>query len=282
MSRRPHYFAIGLFVLAANALLVLGLIVFNSDMLRDPSHFIETYVDESVQGIEIGTPFKFRGVKIGSIHAIKLVSEEYDTEKMYVMIRVALDDRLFRTETPDMLARAQLHVERGLRVKIVPQGITGLSFLDADYYPDKLTEPLKIDWEPRYTYIPSTPAVLTVIGRSIENIMSQINSLDLAGIGNNVETITSNANLTVQHIETITRQAAEVSDDVLKNVQVSSERLKQTVADMQQIVGDSDAEIDQIMINLRYVTEEIHELVRMLRKSPGTLLTEPPQRSRNE
>ena len=254
MNGKPHYFAIGLFVLAANLLLVIGLIVFSADALRNPIHFIETYVDESVQGIEVGTPFKFRGVKIGNIHEIRLVSEEYDTEKMYILIRVALDDSIMRADTADMLARTELQVQRGLRVKLVPQGITGLSFLDADYYPENLTAPLEIDWEPRYTYIPSTPAMMTVISRTIENLTTQINSLNLTAIGNNVELISSNANVTV-------------------------EDLKKLIDDMQGVVDDSDSDIDLILTNLRYITEEIHEIVRMVKKSPSTLLTEPPKRS---
>lgn len=279
MSGKPHYFAVGLFVLGANLLLVIGLIIFSADALRNPSYFIETYVDESVQGVEVGTPFKFRGVKIGSIHEILLVSEEYDTDKMYIMIRVALDPRLTRADPIDIIARAQLQVQRGLRVKMVPQGITGLSFLDADYYPDNLTEPLKIDWEPKYAYIPSTPATMTVISRTIENVTAQINSMDLEGIGNDVENITSNLNLSVRHIEAITSSAADVSDDVVRDVQIAAEDLKIMVGDMKKIVYDSDSDIDQILTNLRYITVEIHEIMRMVKKSPGTLLTEPPKRN---
>lgn len=279
MSSRPHYFAIGLFVLAATALGVFGIILFGSDAMREPRYFMETYVDESVQGIEVGTPFKFRGVKVGNIHEIRMVSEVYETAKVYIMIRVALDEKVFTRNVSEHLERTEEMVDEGLRVKMVPQGITGLSFLDADFYPDGLTDPLEIDWEPGHTYIPSTPAMMTVIGRSIEHITAQVNTLDLEQIGANVEQITSNLNLSVQHIEQITREAAGISDDIMADVHESSENLTAMVADMRQMVNDSDSDVDQILTNLRYITEETRELVRMIKRSPSMLLTEPPERN---
>jgi hypothetical protein len=72
---------------------------------------------------------------------------------------------------------------------------------------------------------------------------------------------------------------SEVSDDVARDVQVSAADLTKMVGDLQKIVNDSDTDIDLILTNLRYITDEIHEIVRMVKKSPGTLLTEPPKRS---
>ena len=57
MSTKPHYFAVGIFVLVSCALGLVGIIAISSDALKSPKYFIETYIDESVQGIDIGTPF---------------------------------------------------------------------------------------------------------------------------------------------------------------------------------------------------------------------------------
>jgi ABC-type transporter Mla subunit MlaD len=284
MTGKPHYFAIGLFVLIASALGIMGIVVFSSNALRAPKHFIETYIDESVQGVDVGTQFKFRGVHIGNIHEIKLTSEVYDTDRLYVMIRIAIDDGAIRSDPALLVAGIGEQADKGLRVKLVPQGITGLSYLEADFFEEELSEPLQVDWEPIHTYIPSTPSMMKVLTRSLERITAQVNSLDLIGIGNNVENITSNLNLSVEHIETVTRDAAAVSSDVMDNALLASAELPSAasnltamVADMRNLVHSSDNDVDQIMTNLRYITEETRELVRMIKRSPSMLLTEPPE-----
>jgi phospholipid/cholesterol/gamma-HCH transport system substrate-binding protein/paraquat-inducible protein B len=284
MSSKPHYFAIGLFVLTATTLGLIGIIAISSDAMRSPKYFLETYVDESVQGIDVGTPFKFRGVEVGRVSKIEVVSSVYDTTKMYVMIRVALDSKEMLQDPTTLPERVQEQVDKGLRLKLVPQGITGLSFLEADYYPDTEAAPLEIDWSPKYTYIPSTPAMMTLLSRSIERMASEIATLNLKAIGDNVESITSNLNLSVQHVELITRNAADASDEVIDNVRVASGSLPVVTSNLttsmemvQGMVSESDQDLDQIMLNLRYITEDTKELIRMIKRYPGMLFTEPPK-----
>ncbi|MEE9368398.1 MAG: MlaD family protein [Pontiella sp.] len=286
MSSKPHYFAIGLFVLVATTLGLIGIVAVSSDAMSSPKYFLETYVDESVQGIDVGTPFKFRGVKVGNVSEISMVSTEYDTTKMYVMVRVALNDKELLKDPETLPERIKDQVNRGLRLKLVPQGITGLSFLEAEYYPETESKPLEIDWNPKYIYIPSTPAMMTLLSRSIERMAAEINTLNLKVIGGNVESITHNLDLSVEHIEYITRNAAVASDDIINNVRDASmslplvaTNLNDSMAQIQDMISGSDQDLDQIMLNLRYITEETKELIRLLRRHPGMLLSEPPKKN---
>jgi len=284
MIRKPHYFAVGVFVLASTALGLFGIVALSSDALRSPKYFIETYIDESVQGIDIGTPFKFRGVKVGNVSEIRMVSEEYDTSRMYVMIRIAIESKTLLAETDTLAERIEQQVADGLRLKLVPQGITGLSFVEADYYPDSDTPMLEIDWTPEYAYIPSTPAILTLLSRSLERIAADVNKIDLEAIGANIESISSNLNLLTGDLRDITRRAAESSDEVIANVHQASvdlpvltSNLTASVATLEQLINRSDRDVDQILANVRYITDDARELIRMLRRYPGMLLREPPE-----
>ena len=284
MSRKPHYFAIGLFVLTGATLGIVGVVALSSDALRSPKHFIETYMDESVQGIDVGTPFKFRGVKVGNISEIKMVSSEYDTTRMYVMVRVALTEGKMLQDPDAMFEHMTERIENGLRLKLVPQGITGLSFLEADFFPDAPGDQLEIDWKPKYTYIPSTPAMMTLVSRSVEHITAELNTLNLKAIGANVEAITSNLNISVQQIEQITRNASGASGEVIENIRVASgglpvvtSNLTKTVVHLESMMTDSERNIEQVLINLRYITDDTRELIRMIKRHPGMLLAEPPE-----
>ncbi len=286
MSSKPHYFAIGVFVLAASALGLIGAVVVSQDAMRSPKYFIETYVDESVQGIDVGTPFKFRGVKAGNVSEIALVTSVYDTRKMYVMVRVALEDRDLMENEEEWNREVQQMIKNGLRLRLVPQGITGLSFLEAEFHPDSDATPLEIDWNPRYTYIPSTPAMMTLLGRSIERVAAEINTINLKAIGDDVESITSNLNQSAVHIERVTGNVAAASEDVIANVSLAADKLPsvstnlvESIEMIQGIIADSSYDMDQIMLNLRYITEDTKEFIRMIKRHPGMLLSEPPEKN---
>lgn len=58
---------------------------------------------------------------------------------------------------------------------------------------------------------------------------------------------------------------------------VATSNLTAMVSTLEQIVVDSGGEASLIMANVRYITEETRELVRMLKRSPGMLFTKPPE-----
>jgi ABC-type transporter Mla subunit MlaD len=67
MSQKPSYFKIGLFVIAACLLLALGIIIFGGGKFFEKKFTVETYFDQSVQGLNVGAALKFQGVQIGNV-----------------------------------------------------------------------------------------------------------------------------------------------------------------------------------------------------------------------
>lgn len=304
MSRQPHYFAIGLFILVSIALVTAGVIVLGGNALSSPKYFFETYLDESIQGVDVGTPFKFRGVKVGNISHISLVSAEYDTKKMYVLLRVALDEAAV-DEAKDLCDKIAGLVYDGLRVKLTPMGITGLSFLEADYYAET-SDPLTIDWTPKYPYIPATPALMTKVGQSIDRLAAQLDQINLDVIAGNIEQISSNINVAVatdfmplmenlearmlstastfENLDKTMQAVADEAPQIIENARLASEKLPEigtnlnaAVSDLQLLIEGNSGEVEEIIENVRRITDEAKELVRMLKKHPGMLLAKPPE-----
>ena len=70
MSQRANYFKLGLFVIGAVVAGILVLLIIGSGRLFERRLIVETYFKESVQGLDIGSKLKYRGVTIGVVTKI--------------------------------------------------------------------------------------------------------------------------------------------------------------------------------------------------------------------
>lgn len=186
MSAQLNYFKIGIFVIAAVLIGVVAIIALGAGSFFQKTVMIETYFQESVQGLDDGSPLKFRGVRIGKIAEITLVGKAYPTDRRYVLIRANLLPEMLRVKTTP-LSRADMkdEVEKGLRIRLSFQGLTGSAHLEMDYLDPKLNPSLNIDWKPKYCYIPSTPSTITRISVAVDRIMKNLESIDFKNTAEN-------------------------------------------------------------------------------------------------
>src|SRR6185369_11701274 len=70
MALKANYFKLGLFVIGAIVSGAIVLVVIGSGRWFQPKLTIETYFNESVQGLDIGSKLKYRGVAIGEVTKI--------------------------------------------------------------------------------------------------------------------------------------------------------------------------------------------------------------------
>ncbi|MEM7262663.1 MAG: MlaD family protein [Planctomycetota bacterium] len=172
MSRvEPGYFKIGSFVLVGLALLTVGITVFGAGLFGGDRTYLETYFDESVQGLSKGSPVKYRGVQIGFVEEINFCRNKYaldpadanfEKHTRYVYTRVALYPTIFenfedRTEVERTLADL---VDRGLRTRLTSLGVTGTVYLEVDYFDVSLNPKLDVSWDPEHYYVPSSESTL--------------------------------------------------------------------------------------------------------------------------
>jgi phospholipid/cholesterol/gamma-HCH transport system substrate-binding protein/paraquat-inducible protein B len=76
-NSNPNYFRLGIFVLAAIGALLTMVLIFGSGQLFKKSFIVETYIQQSVTGLDTGAAVRFRGVKIGQVTSIGLSGNIY-------------------------------------------------------------------------------------------------------------------------------------------------------------------------------------------------------------
>ncbi|MFZ9931874.1 MAG: MlaD family protein [Chthoniobacterales bacterium] len=272
MSGQPNYFKIGLFVIAAFLLLAAALIYLGADRMLRPKIYLETYVDGTVQGVDVGSPVKFRGVQIGRISRIDFVFNEYGPEpdregrNDYVFLEMEVDRKLFSGMfTADLEPIIGEAVQQGLRVMLQPQGVTGLNFAELNYVPQpERTPPLKIWWTPRTHYIPSAPGTLTSMLDSVNRIMDTFGSLDVAETLKELNTVMQNFNTALGKLQTNLDEM---------NLAEASGNLQQLIDEMRTKVGELPVEQlsedgREMMATVSAAAGEMQGLVDRLEDSP--------------
>jgi phospholipid/cholesterol/gamma-HCH transport system substrate-binding protein/paraquat-inducible protein B len=273
------YFKVGLFVIVASVIAVVGVVLLGVGSIFEKSSLVETYIDESVQGLDVGSAVKFRGVPIGKVERISLTSAEYATRKRYVLVRVGIAPTMLEFPLSDPNhAGFRLEVERGLRLRLAAQGLTGVAYIEADYADPQRNPPLEIDWQPRYPYVPSIRSRITQLSESVEKILRSIESVDLGrlvdGIEKSLSTITKvaeGANLDKIGKET-SAFLAEIRDTnrQMKEI-VGSADLKSALKDTagaakgaREIIDNAEKPLKQLMAELPQTSESLTRLVRRL------------------
>ena len=182
------YFKIGLFVIAAIVVGVIGVVVLGAGRVFQKKALVETYIDESVQGLDVGSPVKFRGVPVGNVERITLTSAEYATKRQYVLVRMSVSPNIFQFPVTDPNSQElKRELDRGFRVRLAAQGLTGVAYLETDYLDPERNPALEIDWQPAYPYIPSTRSRITQLSEAVERIVQNIGDIDMAQLTASVQ-----------------------------------------------------------------------------------------------
>lgn len=274
-----RYFKIGLFVISAVIVAVIGVIALGVGTMFQKKNLVETYIEESVQGLDVGSPVRFRGVLVGKVEQITLTSAEYPTSLRYVLVRLDISSNIFQFPIADPTnPNLQVEIERGFRVRLAPQGLTGVAYIEADYLSQERHQPLEIDWRPRYAYIPSARSRITQLSETVERILynfeeinipqltasveKSLNAMTKLADAANLEGIASQANTLLSELRDTNRQLG---------MMVNSPELKSALSDTaaaagsaRQILQRADEPITQLLADLPRVSESIHRVAARL------------------
>jgi paraquat-inducible protein B len=157
----------------------------------------ETYSRESVQGLDVGAPVRYRGVPIGRVTEIKLVSAEYRRPEgtpfgqafQLVLIRFAVDPRQIG-ETPS----AEEAIRLGLRARITAQGITGVNYVEIDFVDPTRFPVSDLPWQPRFPVLPAIPSTVAQVRNAAEALVARVSDIPLEQMANDLSALLATLN----------------------------------------------------------------------------------------
>jgi len=190
MSAGAEHFKLGLFAIGAVVSGVAAVVAFGAGRLLERRVLFETYFEESVHGLTVGSPVKNRGVHIGDVEGISFVRGKYllgfeDDETrllgQYVRVVLAIEPETFfdtpEAEIPELCAEM---VELGLRARLTLEGITGLAYLELDFESPERSPLFEVPWEPEYPYVPASQSMIGKLATSVERFFDRVDEIDVS------------------------------------------------------------------------------------------------------
>lgn len=235
MTARKLHFRLGLFILAGLVAIIAIVLALGGGLFRD-SLTIETYFNGSVQGLDVGSKVKYRGVLIGEVTKLGFTAARYQQDlppaerQPYVYVEARLDLNQVRFARRPELVRD--FVDKGMRVRMAAQGITGIYFLELDYF-DPRAPLLAVPWEPVHVYIPSGPSTVTQVLERAESFLAQFEGMNLPRVASNLDTLLVSLNDKLDKFDT---------EAIGRDMRLMMNDLRVVSAEIRKVVGGPEAQ----------------------------------------
>ena len=274
-----NHWKLGLFVVLGVGVMLGALFWLGARRFRRESFAAVSYFDESVQGLDVGSPVKFRGVTVGTVADITIAPDHRHvqvTSNIYVdaLVRLSL-----RTHAP---TSEEEFIDPRLRVQLASAGITGVRFIQTDFFDPERYPPPHLPFEPPWNYVPSAPSTLKNIEIGAEQ-HEQTGCLKVVPVHGPMQRGGA-VSLCGCHIGTRAQQERD-SGRVLFLSSIDDAKVGATTASVrnsaasveQAAAGVSDAreELQTSLVALREALESVRTLADSLERDPSVLLRGP-------
>jgi ABC-type transporter Mla subunit MlaD len=247
MSAQTTYFKLGAFVLAGTAVIVGAVIVLGAGTFMRTKVYAETYMDESVQGLDVGAPVKFRGVTVGRLEKIEFAGIHYNAKDDRIGLVIAFFPETlkgFVTGDPRQVL-ADL-VARGLRVRLTSTGLTGVLYLELDNFDPTQNPAPEITWTPVHPYLPSIPSTGTRMMARVETVLEHVEKM-------RVDVISEKVVALIENIDKMVKTLSPAVEDVRKFTDEATVLVRDTRKVVNEDVGK---EVKALMAEVREMVEK--------------------------
>ncbi len=253
-------FVLGAVILAIGAVLILGSGKFFGRKLRAVCYF-----PGSVQGLSVGAPVTFRGVRVGSVADIELIYNTQDhTFNLPVFIDLDATKLEIKGPLPDMKGGGlQKLIQDGLRAELQMQSfVTGQMQVGLDLRPETPVRMLNRK---------SDVAEIPTVAAALEGLSHRIDKLPLEEIFNRLLTALDGADKIVNSPEIpktlrSVSQAAEEARGVIRNTNsqltILAASMDATMKDMQKLAQNLNSRVDPIGTSVQKVLVGLDGLIQ--------------------
>jgi len=183
---------VGVFVLGGLTLAFAALFAFGGvNFFARPQRFV-VYFNESIHGLDLGSPVKLRGVRLGRVVDLNIRYSSSRNESVVAVVcelsrNTLTDDRGAIIDVSDR-GELQKLIDRGLRAHLGVLGLaTGMLYVELDFAdPKAYPAPVTATVEVKHAVVPAMPSAISEFQANLTEILNDMKRIDFAGIGNDL------------------------------------------------------------------------------------------------
>lgn len=257
----PNLKVTGAFVTLMLALIV-GMIMYfgTASFLNRSTQFI-LFFDQSVNGLQVGSPVKFRGVPVGEVTGIMIRAEGQLEDSTAIPVIIEINRSRLENDlglpsaafSPEMI---QISLERGLIAQLNLESIiTGQLFVEFGFEPDKAAQATTHLGETKgLIEVPTLNSSLDQITSDVAQIIADVKKLDLQELGKNINGLL---------VSTIAQMDALDTGAISASITSTSDEIKDLV---------SSEEFTKSIVAIRNAFEEVSVAAKTFNLTEGPLI----------
>lgn len=301
MKKKPNPALIGAFVLGAIAIVVIALVMLGSAAWFSTTYRFALYFEDSVDGLVVGAPVKFKGVQIGSVQQILLApGAQLDQPRIEVII--SLDESriesLGGTTAGFSAEDVREAVARGLRARLASQSLlTGLLYVSLNYEPDAPPPPMPEPDAP-YAQIPTVPSRVEQLAQTANDIFKKLTALDWQGLFDSIsdtmdglrklvaspetQEVTRELNAALESVQQLADKLSSKVDPISDDLDALARELKATLGNVDAAVAEVEGafqadspltyRLENALAELEMAARSVRELANSLDRNPSQVL----------
>ncbi|MFZ5797915.1 MAG: MCE family protein [Desulfobulbus sp.] len=258
MSRHANPALIGGFVLGALALAVTVVMLLAGGQWFQKKYQHILYFDEAAEGLQVGAPVVFLGVKVGTVKDIRLGLGQ-EGQRFMVPVIIELESHPVMTPAGERInlqdrSTIQDLIERGLRARLkVKSLLTGQRFVDLDFHPDKAARFVGTD--AGQSEIPTIPTTVEELTTMLEGFPMDKFLSDISSINNSLKTllgseatkrIPGQLSSVLGHLESLSARLDKESEPLVAEVRTNLNELGQAVLSVRQAMDRVGEAADRV------------------------------------
>ncbi len=252
---------LGIFIVCGIALTFSLFLILGVSEVFKPKITCVTSFKESVQGLETGAAVKYRGVLIGKVREISISPKDSAVHVVMEIILTSIQTENNNKEkinynavADDYLGLFTKEIQAGLRTRLEMVGITGMKYLELDYY-EKPRPDYKVKIIDDVLTIPSTPSLFSDLKTNISDVFVKISQIDLHKTVTKIDQVLNSINSLVEDkkIQHILVTLEKISE----NLEVSSKTINETL---------TTKKIDELLTNVNNASLAIKSLAKKTEK----------------
>lgn len=286
MEEKVNFALVGMFVLVLSAGLIGGVLWLSSGKSYRTSYDIyQAYTRDSVAGLNLNAPVRYRGVQVGRVRKIALAPNNVEQVQL------------------------TLAIERGTPVKVdtlavlQTQGLTGLAFVELTGG-SRDSPSLQAQNKEEYPVIKSGPSLMTRLDSAVTSLLTNLNRssenfnalmdgdnrravkhalADIeSGLGDAARTMENTARLSDELPQLAKRiqRSADAFDQMASNLAHASASASGTLDGAQRFTSETLPEVHQLVMEMRDLTNSLRRFSGELEQNPSALLYGKPAAKR--